>query len=241
MKNKILQIVLILIAIACTIVFYCLLFDEYNTLFYINVSVTCIAELILLANLPVLSKEKLLTLHHVFISFLLNLFAFTLILWIAIYSLVLQPKYGLNTLYIGLLCIVAITAIAMVFSFGIRVSEEKQGKTDLNIQNRKKHLASVEKFYLHCQTVTNELPWDKKDSLLKQLRIVLDKISAIPANKLESHPDEIDEINAKLEQLKTSFESIPNTNSGERDAELLKIEKKISMFNDYVVTIKKIL
>lgn len=241
MKNKFFQILFLIIVIVCTVICYCLLFHQYTTLFYIDITITCVAELILLSNLPILSKEKLLTLHNVYISLMLNLFAFTLLSWIVIYSLFLKNGYGLNILYIGLTCLTVIYAIAILFSSGIRTSEEKHTETKQVSQNLKVYKKSIEMTYLSCQTAIYDLPQDKKNNLLKQLRTVLDKLSTLPANKLEFQKDNVIEIEHKLDEIKTLFESVGHLRTDDLDIQTSEVAKKITMLNNYVKNFKKTL
>ena len=90
MKNKVILIITMLLVIVCTIIIYTLLFEEQNKLFYINVGIACLAEIILLANIPILSNEKLLTIKNVSLSVSLNLFAIVIFLWTAGCSLLMD-------------------------------------------------------------------------------------------------------------------------------------------------------
>ena len=101
MKNKVILIITMLLVIVCTIIIYALLFEEQNKLFYINVGIACLAEIILLANIPILSNEKLLTIKNVSLSVSLNLFAIVIFLWTAGCSLLMDQDSNLKTLYIG--------------------------------------------------------------------------------------------------------------------------------------------
>ena len=60
--KKVLFPLMLLLAVACTAGVYYLLFDgDTSKLFYINTIVTCLAEVLLLSNIPIWSGEKMMT------------------------------------------------------------------------------------------------------------------------------------------------------------------------------------
>ena len=117
MKNKIILIITILLAITCTFIIYTLLFEEQNKIFYINVGIACLTEIILLANIPILSNEKLLTIKNVSLSISLNLFAIAIFLWTTGCSLLVDQDNNLKILYIGLLVITTIFSLVSTKNF----------------------------------------------------------------------------------------------------------------------------
>ncbi len=106
MKSKIIFIITILVVILCTTTIYQLLFEAQSKLFYINVLVACLAEVILLANVSVLSHSSLLTIKRTSLAISLNIFAITLFLWTTGYSLFMNGDGNLKSLYIGVLIII---------------------------------------------------------------------------------------------------------------------------------------
>ena len=103
MKNKIILGLVLLCVMACTVLVFHLIFDEHTKLFYINVITTCFAEVILLANIPLLSSEKLLTFKNAASSTILDVYAVVLFLWTVVYSAFIEDESGYKTLYIGML------------------------------------------------------------------------------------------------------------------------------------------
>ena len=102
---KIISSLVLLITFVCTITIYHLLFDEHSKLFYINSVTTCIAELILLANIPILSNDKWLTFKSAATTSILNIYAIFLFLWTSIYSLCIEEESDYKVLYIGMLTV----------------------------------------------------------------------------------------------------------------------------------------
>ena len=105
--KKILYPTMVVLVLACTAGLYYLLFDKHSTIFYINVAVACVAELLLLANIPIWSGKKLLNVTNVSVSKFVNLYAIGLFLWTTFYTLAIHPTgdYNYKILIIGLLLI----------------------------------------------------------------------------------------------------------------------------------------
>ena len=56
---------MLVLVLACTIGLYYLIFDgETTKLFYINTAVACLTEVVLLANIPIWSGEKMMTIKN---------------------------------------------------------------------------------------------------------------------------------------------------------------------------------
>ena len=159
MKNKVILIITMLLVIVCTIIIYTLLFEEQNKLFYINVGIACLAEIILLANIPILSNEKLLTIKNVSLSVSLNLFAIVIFLWTAGCSLLMDQDSNLKTLYIGLLVITIIFFIingATVIMAG-GVTEKKALDIQSTIENKKMFSASIDNYWIGTKNELEKL------------------------------------------------------------------------------------
>ena len=98
-----------------TIVIFHLIFDEHTKLFYINVITTCICELILLANIPILSNARLLTFKNEAVSTILDIYAVVLFLWTVIYSLFIETEDDFDILYIGMIAV----SVVFIVAFGM--------------------------------------------------------------------------------------------------------------------------
>ena len=112
MRNKIISGLVLLCVMACTILVFHLIFDEHTKLFYINVVTTCIAEVILLSNIPLLSNERLLNFKNAASSTILDAYAIILFLWTVIYSVFVEEESDYKILYIGMLVITVVSIIA---------------------------------------------------------------------------------------------------------------------------------
>lgn len=241
MKNRIIFIITMLLAIACTIIIYTLLFEEKVTLFYINVGITCLAEIILLANTPILSSGKLLTVKNVAISMSLNLFAIIIFLWTAGYSLLINQDDDLKILYIGLL---VITTIFLVINVAITIiaggeTEQKAREIQETIENKKKFSISIDNYWIKIKNELSIMDSEWKDKTLKSYKIVLDKISMIPAHKFSKHPDIANELTVKLEEIYDLFQKVVNT--PEQDELQSSITLKIKYLDNFLQTIKSTL
>ena len=241
MKNKIILIITILLAITCTFIIYTLLFEEQNKIFYINVGIACLTEIILLANIPILSNEKLLTIKNVSLSISLNLFAIAIFLWTTGCSLLVDQDNNLKILYIGLLVITTIFFIingATVIMAG-GVTEKKALDIQSTIENKKLFSASIDNYWIETKNELENINSDWKDKTLQSFKIVLDKISMIPANKLDRHLEIVYELTEKLNEIHELFQKIAGT--PEQSELQSRATLKISQLRNYVQTIKSTL
>ena len=228
MKNKVILIITMLLVIVCTIIIYTLLFEEQNKLFYINVGIACLAEIILLANIPILSNEKLLTIKNVSLSVSLNLFAIVIFLWTAGCSLLMDQDSNLKTLYIGLLVIMA-----------GGVTEKKALDIQSTIENKKMFSASIDNYWIGTKNELENINSDWKDKTLQSFKIVLDKISMIPAYKLDRHSEIVNELTEKLNEIHELFQKVAG--SPEQGELQSHTTLKINQLRNYVQTIKSTL
>lgn len=113
MKNKIISSCILLCVIVCTVIVYQLLFDQHNTLFYINVVIACIVEIILFFNIPILSNKRLLTFRKAASTILLNIYVLFLFIWTSIFSLYIEEESNYRILYIGLLVATVIFSLLL--------------------------------------------------------------------------------------------------------------------------------
>jgi len=200
-----------LLVIVCTIIIYTLLFEEQNKLFYINVGIACLAEIILLANIPILSNEKLLTIKNVSLSVSLNLFAIVIFLWTAGCSLLMDQDSNLKTLYI----------------------------IQSTIENKKMFSASIDNYWIGTKNELENINSDWKDKTLQSFKIVLDKISMIPAYKLDRHSEIVNELTEKLNEIHELFQKVAG--SPEQGELQSHTTLKINQLRNYVQTIKSTL
>ena len=258
MKNKVILIITMLLVIVCTIIIYTLLFEEQNKLFYINVGIACLAEIILLANIPILSNEKLLTIKNVSLSVSLNLFAIVIFLWTAGCSLLMDQDSNLKTLYIGLLVITIIFFIingaTVIMAGGVTekkaldiqstIAEDKARNIldeALKAAETKKRetLLEVKEESLRTKNELENINSDWKDKTLQSFKIVLDKISMIPAYKLDRHSEIVNELTEKLNEIHELFQKVAG--SPEQGELQSHTTLKINQLRNYVQTIKSTL
>lgn len=146
MKSRIISGLVLLCVIVCTVIVYRLIFDELSTLFYVNVTVACVAETILLINIPILSNRQLLTFKNAASSIVLDIFAIVLFLWTSIYSLFVEEKSDYRILYIGLL----VTIIIFIFLFG---SVEMGGSFMQKEEKRQQQVSQEKRMFSNFLTI----------------------------------------------------------------------------------------
>lgn len=238
MRNKIILIATILLTIVCTIVVYILLFEEQNALFYINVGIACFAEIILLANIPILSSEKLLTIKNASLSISLNLFAIVIFLWTTGCSLLMKQDGNLKILYIGLLIIITILFVinGAIIIITSEVAEKQAKNIQSTIENKKIFSIAIDSYWIETKNGLENINSDWKDKTLQSFKIVLDKISMIPSNKLDKHSDIANELTRELNEIHDLFQKV--TTEEETSEFQSCITLKISHLKNYIQTIK---
>lgn len=237
MKSKIIFIITILVVILCTTTIYQLLFEAQSKLFYINVLVACLAEVILLANVSVLSHSSLLTIKRTSLAISLNIFAITLFLWTTGYSLFMNGDGNLKSLYIGLLIIiVAFIASGATIIMGGKVTEKQAEEIQDTIKNKKDFSRAINRYWVEIKNELENINSDWKDKTLYSLEVIFDKIHMIPSRKFTKHPDLADELATKIEEIHSlckEVNSVPKS-----DKLYISINLKINRLQTYLQTIK---
>lgn len=222
--------------VVCTVLIYYLLFDEYDTLFYVNVFSTCIIEIVLLSGIPLFSEKKLLTFKNAASWTIISIFAFLFFLWTTFYTLGLANGENMNTLYIGQLIIVVLFIVLFgMTEIGGSVMQKHEETLQTTIKVKKKTLFSVESYWLEMKDLLPSQD-DWNNDILRQIRNVLDKIGAIPAYKIEQNGEVLDEIHSKLNDLRNLCEKLTEENDKERLKQ--NIERKVSQVRNYIVAVK---
>lgn len=224
----------ILGTIICTIFVYYLLFNEYETLFYINVISTCAVETILLSGIPLFSETKLLTFKNAATWNIIIVSAGLFFSWTTIYTFIFANGENLKTLYIGQLLI----AILFLILFGmVEVGGSTMKKQDetmhKTIQVKKETVYSIQTYWFDIkELLNNQTIWCEET--LQQIRIVFDKISAIPANKIEQNKEDWEEIQIKIKELKSLCESYAEENNS-KELMQQKISQNINFIKKQVL------
>ena len=223
----------------CTVLLYYLAFEEHADLFYWNVVIACIAEAILLGNLPFLSNDRFLTFKNAASYMVLNSFALILFVWTTLYTLAIADGNNFDTLYIGL-AVIGIIFIALlgVVEVGGGFMQKQEIAMEQTVATKKRTLMSIELFWTEIQDeLSNHTDWE--EDTLRNIRLMLDKIASIPAGKIERNSDVISEINGKLESLKDKILALSSAETKEKAQE--EITKQLQRITNYVVTIKSTL
>lgn len=239
MKSRIISGLVLLCVIVCTVIVYRLIFDELSTLFYVNVTVACVAETILLINIPILSNRQLLTFKNAASSTVLDIFAIVLFLWTSIYSLFVEEESDYRILYIGLL----VTIIIFIFLFG---SVEMGGSFMQKEEKRQQQVSQEKRMFSNFLTIYHmevcniliTVNAGAADEIKRILEMVLDKISTIPSEKLERNESVTTSIYEKLNEIKALVENLRKEDTQETNIQIIH---KLESFNNYVTTIKSTL
>ncbi len=238
MNNKITSALVLLCAIVCTIIVFHLVFDEHTKLFYINVVTTCVCEIILLANIPILSSTRLLTFKNAATSYVLDIYAVVLFLWTVVYSSFVKEEGDFNILYIGMLVLTVVGVVAFgMTSTGGRVMEAEQERHEAVAAYKRECLVSLDNFRQNAAELlaANGSEWN--DSTLRLLNLVLDKIACIPSDKFDKNGGFVEETNRRLDEIGNLLRRVADgadTDDGIR----AEVTRKIEQLKSYVTTMK---
>lgn len=237
MRSKIILLVTILVVIVCSTIIYRLLFETPSTLYYINIVVVCFAEVVLLVNVPVLSNKKLLTIKNASLSISLNLFAIILFLWTTGCSLFMNEDSNLRNLYIGLLIITVIFIVSGTTIIMAGQVTEKQAEGIQNtIKNRKDFLISMDSYWFEIKNGLEDVNSAWKDRTLYSLKVVLDKISIIPASAFNEHLAVTKELTTRIKEILKLCQEIKATPDNCELQSCLTLETE--KLRNYIRTIK---
>ena len=234
---------IVLLVVACTAGIYYLLFDgETTKLFYVNTIVTCLAEVLLLSNIPIWSGEKMMTVKNAAVSISINAYAILLFLWTVIYTLVIHNSDNENykPLYIGLLFI---TLLFVIFCgatlIGGETTEKHVKELDIAVSNKKLFVFSAQESLMNIKDALHNEDSDWKDETLRALRTIADKLGAMPTEKLSKHADIASELKERFQEIEELCEEL--TAAENKQEVQAKITRKISQLKNYLMTIKTIM
>lgn len=233
---------MVLLVVACTAGIYYLLFDEHSTLFYVNTIVTCLAEVLLLANIPIWSGEKMMTVKNAAASVSVNIYAVLVFLWTTIYTLAIYnaEEENYKPLVIGLLGITLLFVILYgATMIGGGVTEKHVEELQTKSASKKLFVFSVQESFTNIKEALHDEDSDWKDETLKALRTIADKIGAMPTEKLSKNTDIASELKERMESIAEMCEGLATAeNKAEQQA---KITRKTNQLKNYLTTIKTII
>ena len=233
---------MVLLVVACTAGIYYLLFDEHSTLFYVNIVVTCLAEVLLLANIPIWSGEKMMTVKNASASVSVNIYAVAVFFWTTFYTLAIYnaEEENYKPLVIGLLGITLLFVILYgATMIGGGVTEKHVEELQTKSASKKLFVFSVQESFTNIKEALHDEDSDWKDETLKVLRTIADKIGAMPTEKLSKNTDIASELKERMESIAEMCEGLATAeNKAEQQA---KITRKTNQLKNYLTTIKTIM
>lgn len=237
--KKVLFPLMVLLTVACTAGIYYLLFDEHSTLFYVNTIVSCLAEVLLLANIPIWSGEKMMTVKNASASVSVDIFAVLVFLWTTIYTLAIYNSEDENykPLVIGLLVITLLFVILYgATMLGGGVTEKHVEELQTKSASKKLFVFSLQESFMNIKEALHDEESEWKDETLKALRTIADKIGAISTEKLSKNTDIVSELKERMESIAEMCEGLATAeNKAEQQA---KITRKTNQLKNYLTTIK---
>ena len=234
---------MLLLVLACTIGLYYLIFDgETTKLFYINTVVACLAEVVLLANIPIWSGEKMMTIKNAAVASFLNIYAILVFGWTTIYSLAIYNAEETNykVLLIGLLLITLLFAVLCgMTAIGGGTAEKQAAELADKSTNKKLFVFSIQESLNSIDDMLSTENSEWKDATMQALRTIADKVGSMPVEKLSKNADIATEIKERMESIENLCAQFAA--SEEKEELQANITRKINQFKSYISTIKTLL
>lgn len=240
MKSKILSCIVLLCIITCTVIVYRLIFEDNVMLFYINVLVTSLAEIILMINIPILSNKRFITFKNATTSIVLDFLAIVLFLWTSISSLFVEDESDYRILYIGLLVISIIFVI--LFSsveVGGNFMQKEEKKQQQLTQEKKMSSKFLNTYRMEVLNILSTVNPESSYEISRMLDIILDKVATIPSEKLEHNGSATTSIHERFDDIKIQLEKLRE--EGIQETQCAQIIQKLESFNNYITMIKSTL
>lgn len=233
----------VLATLACTVALFYLLFDEQTTaLFYINMVVTCLTEVVLLANVSIWSGEKMLTVKNVAVSTSINRYSISVFLWTILFSLFIYnpTNDSYKVLIIGLLFITLLfIVIGGATMVGGNATEEYVEDLESKSNNKKMVVFSVQDSFGNIKDALCGIDSEWKDETIQTLRIIVDKIGAMPIEQLSKNLDVASELKERMDGILELSESLSTAENKEEVQ--ARITRKTNQLKNYLATVKTIM
>lgn len=227
--KKILFPFVMILTLACTVGIYYLLFDQQTTtLFYINTVTTCVAEVLLLINVPMWSGRRLLTLTNASVSIFVEWYAVLMFIWATIFTLAIYHPENeqFKTFYIGALSLTLLfVVLAGLSAIGAHTAEKTAKEQMAPMENKHNLLSRVNTLNYG---ITNHLAhngdseWTEECERL--LRLVVDKMGAMPNEKLQRNKEVVDRVEEALGEVAEACKQLPSAENPLQTKEEIKDE-----------------
>ena len=241
--KKVLFPIIVLLTLGCTVGIYYLIFDLLNQpidhLFYINVVSTCLAELLLLVNVPILSGEKLLNVTNATVSLFVNIYAIAIFAWTLFFTLIINniEPGGFKVYYIGILLLsLAFVAFCGVSAIGAHTAEKGVKEQEVKMESKRNVVQFIQATNLEISASLEKEDSEWKDDFVRLFNMVIDKLSSMPNEKLYKNPSIAEKVEDSLTEISTLCDSLATA----EDAEAVKADltSKVNRLNKYLTTIK---
>ena len=240
MKKTLFPIIVVLV-MACTAGLYYLLFDKHDTIFYINLTVACVAELLLLINIPIWSGKKLLNVTNVAVSKFVNLYAIALFAWTTFYTLAIHPAGDekFKVLIIGLLLItLPLVIFGGATAIGGSKAEELAEEQEAKAEQKRNVVQIAQALHLDITTSLENHNSEWKEECLRLLTLAMEKLATTPNEKLSKNPEIAHRIEDTMTEIATMCDAL--TASDDVEAAQTNITNRINRLIKYITTVKSL-
>lgn len=192
-------IITLLVLFGCTFFAFDLLFAEHTPLFWVDLFLTIVAECTFLANLPILTNDKVSSLSSMVGGLYANICGIVLIAWMLIYNLALKDDYDISIFIVGILIIVGVSwGIGFMASTTMVKATEKQIAFDSIVAEKRNFKEEVSDYAFKTQRAMRELTFEGKEQTIKAYKIAIDKVCSLPSFIFEKKQQESEKIVMQL-------------------------------------------
>lgn len=207
MKSKVIFISAVIVALVCTVALYCLAFEEYGKLFFINVSVACLAEVIVLFNVPLLSSGRFLTFKNSLSSGICTSYAALMFVWTTVVSLLMGSDSSFRALYIGMIVLTLVFVVSLaVIELAANSAQQQSDAVDVASRSRTVSVAMLVSSLDEIKDIARSADDRQLGNSISQLAISVEKLATIPVAQLERNKDILDDGCKKLSEIRQLLE-----------------------------------
>lgn len=225
----------VLVAVITTGI-YLLIFSKYEALFFINLVSALLSEAALLYGLNLITTREALSVQQASLRMLLFIFAVLLFGWTTLFSIV-HPEQPYTVLFIGQLLILLASTIYLGASIlGNKTIDNEQSYLNNATETKRVSLIPLDDwgYEMESSVVNEDDIW--KMEVLSDVRNIVERMKTIPASKLLTNQDFVEEINKKTQNISSLVSRLRVEGSTElRD----QISTDLSLLRKFVTTSKQ--
>ena len=215
---------------------YLLIFSKCEALFFINLVSALLSEAALLYGLNLITTREALSVQQASLRMLLFIFAVLLFGWTTLFSIV-HPEQPYTVLFIGQLIILLTSAIYLGTSvFANKAIDNEQSSLNKATETKRVSLIPFDDwgYEMESSVVNEDEVW--KMNVLSDVRNIVERMKTIPANKLLTNQEFVEEINTRTQNIRSLVSRLKVEDLTELREQ---ISTDLSLFRKFITTRKQ--